>query len=281
VLVNPQANTFGLTLLSTADGTRPVAAMGTAITPAQNAYGTYASMISGGSLTDDVYEIEININTVGISAAARDCVVSLGLDPAGGTTYTSICDLLVGPASPYNILGGGTWFKFPYFIRAGTSIGLAAAVNSATLTAINGFVRVKCRPSHPEQIMIGRYIDQFGVTFASSSGTALTEGGASEGAYVQVGAALTRPIWYLEFGYGCNNATMSAQLSEIDVAVGDATNKLNVINGAAVTSNASEQQSKSAQGRYCVAATGALLYGRAQSSAGNTGSSIALYGVGG
>src|SRR5262249_15219377 len=149
-----------------------------------NAYGSYATLISGASLTDDVYEITININSVGISAAARDCLVSIGIDPAGGTSFTNLVDLVCGPAVTYSeasttLLGGGVSFTFPFFIKAGTSIGAAAAVNSATLTAINVWVQCKCRPSRPDLVWAGTYIDEFGVSTGTSAGTAITPGTAS------------------------------------------------------------------------------------------------------
>lgn len=281
MLLHRAPNTFGLVIHSTADGTRPAAATGAAVTPAQNAYGTYVSLIAGASLTYDAYEIEICVNNVGISTVARDCVVSLGIDAAGGTSFTSVVDLVCGPAAPANVGGGGTFYRFPYFIKAGTSIGVAAAVNSANLTAINAYCRVKCQPSRPDSLLVGTFIDSFGVALASSSGTAVTEGGVSEGAYVQLGSALTRPCWYWEFGYGTNNAAMAGNAIDVDIAVGSVGAQNIVIPNARVTTLSAEQLSKSYAGVYCTAAIGDLVYGRSQSSGSNTGASIAAYGVGG
>ena len=256
--------------------------MGAAVTPGNNAYGAYATLIAGASLTDDVYEIEICINNVGISAAARDCVVSLGFDPAGGTSFTSQVDLVAGPAIPHTSGGGGVFYKFPLFIKAGTSIGAAAAVNSATLTAINVFCRCKCRPSRPDAIKVGTYIDQFGVVLASSAGTAITEGSVSDGTFVQLGAALTRPCWYWEFGFGNNTAAMNPAADYIDIAIGSSisVNKIAIAN-AIVIKNSAEQVAKMPGGTYARAVSGDLIFGRAQASAVNTGASLAAYGVGG
>ncbi len=277
------SNEFGLIIHSTADGTQPAAGMGAAVTPGNNAYGAYVSLIRGASLTDDCYELEICINNVGISATARDCVVSLALDPTGGTSFTvSLADLVAGPAVPHTALGGGTWYRFPIFIKAGTSIGVAGAVNSATLTAFNVFCRAKCRPSRPDAIKVGTYIDQFGVTLAASAGTGITEGTVSDGTFVQLGAALTRPCWYWEFGYGNNNTNVAQGAIYVDIAIGASTsvNKVAIAN-AFVLKNGTEQFTKNPSGAYARGAAGDLVFGRAQASAANTGSSIAAYGVGG
>lgn len=279
--VGEYQNTFGLIIHSTADGTRPVTAMGASVTPAQNAYGSYAQLIAGASLTDDCYELEINVNTVGISTTARDAVVSIGLDPAGGTSYTSIVDLVAGQPGGYvGSTGGGATWRIPIRIAAGTSIAAAAAVNSATLTAINVHVRAYCKPSAPERLFAGSYIDQFGVTLASSAGTAITEGTTSEGAWTAISSTLTRPLHYLTFGYGQNQATLSGFVS-IDIGVGDASNKNVVISNAWVVCSTTEQTTKPPWGANCRAAIGDILYARAQSSAAaNSGATVAIYGVG-
>jgi hypothetical protein len=278
-------NEWGTILYSTADGTKPVGGMGTAVTPAQNTYGTYAALIAGASMTVDCCELTINVNTVGISTAARDCVVSIGLDPAGGTSYTSLVDLVCGPAHAYsdngNSGGGGVWFRFPIWIKSGTSIAAAAAVNSATLTAINVFCRVRGAPSAPESIRVGSYIDQFGVTLASSSGTAITQGAASDGAYTQIGT-LTRPCWAWEFGYGINDATMSNNLLEVDIALGTNTNKKIVIPNATVHTSSIETVSKPWALEPGIGATGDNVYARAQGNVSvDSANSVAVYGVGG
>lgn len=278
------ANEWGLRILSTADGTRPANAFGTAVTPlvTPNTYGTYAQLISGANLTDDVYEWRININSAGISAVARDTIISVGLDPAGGTTYTSLVDLVVGPANAYNLNGPGVWYQFPHFIKAGTSIAVAASTNSVNVTACNVFIVCMCRPSRPDMIWTGTYIDQFGVSTATSAGTAVTPGTASDGAYVQLGANLTRPCYYWEMGMGCNNAAMTNNVLHADLAIGDGTNKKGVISNSPYQTGSAEVMSKLRLGRYGIGAIGDGVYARCQvgPNAADTGMSIAAYGVG-
>lgn len=279
-----QRNTFGTTILSKANGTAPAAASGTAVTPAQNAYGNYATLITGANLTVDCCEITIVVNSVGISGTARDGIVSIGIDPAGGTTYTAIpgMDLLVGPAGAY--AGSmGVAFRFRLFIKAGTSIGAAAAVNSATLTAVNVFAVVRGRPSHPQNIYVGSYVDSFGVTLASSSGTAVTSGTAADGTLVQLGSALTRPCYEWEFGMGINSAAINSNTIEVDIATGTSGNPNVVISNHPVLSNTSEAINKFWARSEGPGAAGDVVLARCQTgnNAANTGITIAAYGVGG
>lgn len=272
-------------LYSTADGTRPAAGMGASVTPnaTANTYGTPVTLISGASLIYDCCDLFICVNNVATSAVARDCVVALLTDPAGGTSYSSIADLVCGPASGYvvaNVGGGGVCFRFPLWIRAGTSIGVAAAVNSATVTAINAFCRVSGRPSDPDTEFVGTYLDQYGVSLATSAGTVVTPGGASEGAYTLIGT-LTRPAKVIDFGVGINDATMTAATIDFDIAIGDGTTNRVVIPNKPVFTSGIEASTKSESPTRCKGATGQGIYARAQcSTTPDSNYSVAAYVVG-
>jgi hypothetical protein len=279
-----QLSDWGTTLYSKADGTSPAAGMGTNVTPGNNGYGSYASLISGAALSCDCLELTVCINNVGVSGLARDCAVSIGIDPAGGSSFTGIpgADLVAGPANLYAGTGG-TFYKLPFWIKAGTSIGAAAMVNSATLTAVSVFVRVRGRNSSPN-LYVGSYIDSFGVVLAATSaGTAVTSGGASEGAYTQLGSALTRPIAAWEFGLGLNNAAISNNIIDVDIAVGTSGNPRIVIPNATVYTNTAEAIGKPAALSPGIGSVGELVFGRCQTgnNAPNTGISLAAYGIGG
>ncbi len=49
---------------------RPASAYGLSVTPGNNTKGSYGQLISGASLTDDVYGIYVNINSNTVSATA-------------------------------------------------------------------------------------------------------------------------------------------------------------------------------------------------------------------
>lgn len=278
-------NEWGL-IISSVDGTRPAAAMGTAITPVQNATnGTYATVLAGASVTQDVYAIEICVNSVAISAAARDCLATLGFDPAGGTSFTDFVDLLCGQASFYGGgagggVGGGVNFWFPLWLKSGTTIGMRASVNSADLTAINAFVRLYCKPSRPELIWCGQKIEQLGVTTASSTGTAVTAGTTSEGSWTSIGTT-TRDHRFFEFGFGLNDAAMASNAYSVDISVGDATNKKTIALDHTVTTSTGEASSKPASPIWARSKSGDVVYARTQvGPSGSDTHSIAVYCMG-
>jgi hypothetical protein len=283
--MNSHVNEWGIEIPSVALGTRPATTFGTSVTPGNNTYGSYAQLIAGASVVDECQEIEIVVGAVSVSGTARDCIVTIGFDPAGGTSYTDkISDLVCGPASR---MGGGdgqgpVFFKFPLRVPAGTSIGAKASVNSATVTAIRVYCVLRGRPSRPDLIRVGSFVQTFGANTAASNGTSITPGTASRGTFVQMGSSLTVPIWYWEFGYGVDDATMAQAEIEVDVALGDATNKRNVIQSGKVWTNNIECISKHAQGRHAIGAVGDNVYLRAQSSnTPDSNNSAAVYGVGG
>ncbi|HET9893221.1 MAG TPA: hypothetical protein VFQ42_22275 [Mycobacterium sp.] len=279
-----QENEWGVTIYSTADGTRPAAAFGSSITPAQNTYGTPVQLISGASMTVDCCEITFVLNSVGISGSARDSVFQFLVDPAGGTSYTSVADLVAGPAAGYvvaNVGGGGVEYTFRYWLRAGTSVAMAAAVNSATVTAVRAFCRVRGAPSRPQDVFVGTYLDQFGVSLATSAGTTITPGGASDGTWTQIGSNATRPYYQIEFGYGINSATMTTATIDADIGVGDSSNKKIAVPNCPILVSSVETLSKASKLWFSTVAPGDGLWARSQSStAADTNNSVAIYGVG-
>lgn len=286
-----EVNRFGLTIPSVTLGTQPSATYGTAITPGQAPnYGNYTQLLAGATVTDEVWEIEIGVNSVGIAATARDCIVTIGWDLAGGTNYgvslrTSIDHLLCSCASAYmggaGGTGGGVPWTFNLRIPAGASIAAKAMVNSATLTAINVYVKLRCRPSRPWLLYRGEFVDTYGINTATASGTAVTPGTAAKGAYVSLGA-LTQTYQQFEFGVGCNDATMSNVGYEADIALGDVTTKDVIIEGAYVASNSETLTKRGGDRRNALAGTASTLFGRMQcSGTPDSNLSIAAYAVGG
>lgn len=279
-------NDFNLVISSVADGTRPAAARGTSVTPGNNTYGSYASLIAGASVTDDIFEIWININSVQVTNTAKDCLVTIGVDPAGGTSFSDkISHLLGSCAGPFNASvsgAGGVWYRFPLFIKAGSSIGAKASVNNATVGTASIHVILFGQPSHPELLRYGTVVRTFGENTAASRGTLVTPGTTSDGSYVQLGSALAEPLWYWEWGFGTNDNDMQAAVLDVDVAIGDASNKRRIIPNGWVSTTTAEGIVKPAQGRFAKGAVGDLVYGRAQSSqSADVEPSLIAYGLGG
>lgn len=265
-------------------GTRPSGtAWGVSVTPAQNAYGAYVQLMAAATITDDIWLLEIVITNIAISTAARDGMITIGVDTAGGTAYVdTIIDLVCGPAIVL-LTGGGVVYKFNLKIPAGSSIGVKGSVNSATLTAFQVGLKVWGDPTDPTAQRAGSYVDSYGANLATSAGTAVTEGTASEGAYVAIGT-LTRPCFAIEYGIGFGCTTMVAASIKTDIAIGDATNKQLVIVDAHAQTTATEQIAKPESLTPCNGSTGSTFYGRTQhgnNATAPTNVSIAVYAVGG
>lgn len=281
-------NEWGLIISSEgADGTRPAVNQGTSVTPgASNTFGSYTQLLAGAAVTDDVYGVFICINSVGANGLATDSIATIGLDPAGGTSYTDfISNLLCGSASPYlGAAGGpGATYYFPIFIKAGTSIAIKISQNNAAPAACRAFVRLYCRPSRPEMIRWGQRVVTYGATPASSSGTSFTTGTTSDGTYAALGtiAAGDHP-WFWQLGIGLNNTTIvTSAVLHMDLAVGDGTTFNQAIQNQFVVVNTNEQVMWAApQLAYKHGEPGQGVYARGQSSAAAaTGLSAAAYGV--
>lgn len=264
---------------------RPAASFGTsvAVNTTANAYSSYVQLISGASVTEDVWAILINVNSVGISGVARDMIATVGVDPAGGTTYTdTINHLLVSCAAPYNIGSGGVWYCFPLAIAAGSSIGIKVSQNSTNGTAVRANCRLFGRPVHPESTRRGTFVETIGATTATSSGTSITSGTASKGTYTSLGAT-SKPTWWHQMGYGCNDLSMSAGVLHADLAADSAGARVLVKDFPVVTS-AQEQVNNSPLTAGCVANVkgGTTLYARLQhSGTPDSALSLAAYCLGG
>lgn len=275
------SNEWGLVVPSIADGTRPALSVDTTVTPGTNAMGSYAQLIAGASVTADIWEIEITVNAR--TASGRDHLVTIGVDPAGGTSYTDlITELVCGPSSPVVVdwLPGGVVYRFPLKIKSGSSIGAQASASTGTTN-----IGVSCilygRPSRPELLRCGSFVTSLGTTLASSNGTAITPGTTSEGSWTAIGSTLSKDHFYAEFGYGINDTSMAGALLHVDVGIGDGSNKRVIIQSAPIFTASNNTLGKPFAGRYVNAKSGDQLYARAQSSAAlDTTNSVAIYLVG-
>lgn len=291
----PPPAEFGTIITSVADGTQPsmTGTYGTTVAAGtSNAYGSYATVLSGATLTSDAYAIEVIISSANPpSAIDRGTLVTLGFDPAGGTSFTGlggvtgneISHLLVSGCVQYwtaaSTGGAGVRFYFPVFVKAGTSIGAKAQLSEGTTRNIYVAVKCYCNPSRP--VRAGSFVRTYGATTASSDGTAITQGGASEGAWTSLGTTSDN-IWYIETGLGARSAAMADALSYSDVAIGDGSNKRVVLQDLYYISTTAEYGQKYGKSSvYVNAPSGVTFYGRSQASAAQGTFSMAVYGVGG
>lgn len=295
-MIHGLTNEWGSIVTSVADGTQPSTTYGTSITPGtSNAYGSYTTVLSGASLTSDAYAIEINVNNAYSSAVDRGMLVTIGFDPAGGTTFSGIggvsgneiSHLLCSGAYAWYANGqpaGGHRFYFPVFIKAGTTIGAKAQTNAGTAGTIRVAVTAFCQPRRPDAIRTGSFVRTYGAATSTTDGTTVTPGSASEGSWTEIGTAADS-LWYLETGIGARSASQNDSQALIDCSVGDASNKRTIMRDIYFLS-ASTNDFTHKLGRhsaYANIASGDKMYARAQYGGlgAPQGFSVAFYGVGG
>lgn len=286
----PESNYFQLRINSLGAAAVPSATSGTSITPGSNAYGNYASLIpgidpGGGApyVSHDVYGLWIYAVAGSVSTEARDLLLTIGVDPAGATTFVDKISHLICPqASPYlgASLAGGHAYYFPLLIPAGTSIGAKASVNHGTVRTVRAFVILDCRPTRPDLLRVGRTVTTFGAVTASSRGTAVTPGTVAEGDYVQLGSALTTSIFHWNLGIGCNSGAMENTVVHGDLALETGSTKRLVVSNRQLFTTSGEISGSKDAGSYADGVIGDKVYARLQQAGTLDVYSCAAYGVG-
>lgn len=206
--------------------TTPSTTPGVSVTPGSGSEGSYAQLASGANLAQDVYLVLLWITAGNTTGTIRDILIDIGLDPAGGTSYSQtggISDIFVPQCS--NAVEGGRWFEFPLFIKAGTSVGVRAqASNTSTVRVAAWFFG---RPTHPEFCPVGQYSETIGVS--GNGGTPFTCGNSSAwGSWTSLGST-TRPCWFWVLAWGHNVGTTTAQMYFAELGYGDGTNMVTII----------------------------------------------------
>jgi hypothetical protein len=203
--------------LQTAPSTTP----GVSVTPGSGSKGSYVQLASGANLTKDVYALVLWVCAGNTTATIRDLLLDIGLDPAGGTSYSQIGGInnIFAPQSS-NAVDGGRWFYFPLFIKAGTSVGVCGQANNTSTVRVAA--RFYGQPTNPENIITGQYSETIGVS--GNGGTPFACGNtAAWGSWVSLGTT-TRSCWHWTLAWGHNVGTTTAQMYCAELAVGDGTN---------------------------------------------------------
>ncbi len=279
----PSANRF-LFEAGTFTGRPSDTAMGVAVTPVAGSYGTYVEVISDTLITEDCYGIHIVISQAATAGAARRRLVDIGIDPAGGTSYSSaIPDLLCTNASPYgnSTLVGGVHYYFPIFIKAGSAIAARSCGNGTQTLYVAA--QVYGKPTNPEMMKVGSKVKSYGVTVANPpTGTSVTPGTTNRGTYASLGTVASgdKPFFW-QFGIDSSLTALGSETFACDIAIGDASNKQLVISAAQFRETTAEQMSKPLHlDGYYQAAPGDKVYGRMQDSQSNALShTMGAYGV--
>jgi len=254
---------------------------------ANNAKGSWVEAVSVANHANDTFMVAIDVSAGGAAGLESQALVDIGIDAAGGGSYTVLIPDLItsnGGDGSSGIAAGWIFYAFPLFIRAGTQIGVRGQTNRTSTFVQSVRVRLYGLPKYPELVKAGSFVTSFGVDAANSAGTALTPGTAAEGAWTAIGAATATRLWYWEYGFGVRDTSMNNRSYQNDIGIGDGSNKFSVINNNRCLTGDTERLNKPCifpDGWYDAPA-GVNIYARSFCSAApDSNVSVAVYGVGG
>lgn len=198
---------------------------GTSITPgASNVEGTYTQVASSANIAQEIWGVAIWVSGGNTAGQAKNHLLDLGIDEAGGTSYTAILSNIACGQSG-GAVAQGCWFYFPIKIKAGSAVAVRIQGSNATA----GTVRVACwfygKPSRPELVWRGEFSETVG-TITNSNGVSFTPGNTgAEGSWTSLGTTTKFCKWW-QLGVQIDNGTIAGAFQfTFDLAYGDVTNK--------------------------------------------------------
>ena len=210
-------------------GTNPSSTPGTSVVPGtSNAEGSWTQIASSANISQDIFGFLLSVHNGNSNATAKNHLLDVGVDPAGGTSYTAVISNIVC-GSTGNVVDQkfGAEFLFPLFIPSGSSV----AVRVQGSHTVAGTVRVCAKfygsLGRQEETPLGQFSETIG-TITNSNGVSFTPGNAADGTWVSLGTT-AKAMWWWQLAYQIDNGTVTAEQTYIELAHGDATNKHSII----------------------------------------------------
>jgi hypothetical protein len=266
--------------------TNPGTSMGTVVTPGiSDAEGSWTLLFSAGTVDAPLYGFDLWIYAGYLSGQAKNFLADIGIDPAGGSSYQPIIsNIICGESGSLATSYHGHKLFFPIYIPQGASIACRIQGSHAIATTSRVLMMLYKRGAFPECFPQGFFCETIG-SITNSNGVSFTPGNATDGSWVQLGTT-TLPLWWWQHTFQCDNATAGAEYLYIDLAYGDASNKV-IINRTIGVISASENLSTELGAYewprcYCPVPAGSNIYIRGRcNDAPNTGYNALAYGIGG
>lgn len=284
MLLTPGLSSYGFTFDNW--GANPTLAPGTSVVPgASNVEGSWTQVAANTDIARDVHWFAVLVAGGALSANVKDHLVDIGVDPAGGTSYTAvISNIVCGGTATYST-GGPQRFLFPLYIKAGSSVAVRAQGSNATAGTLTISLKFWGDPANPENIPVGQYSETIG-TITNSGGVSFTPGNAADGAWVSLGTTV-KEMWWWQVAAQVSNATVNLRRTYVEIAYGDATNKVSILKDMFV-SNTTEENTAVLGTNVCwmscyvyvPAATNIYVRGRCN-AAPDTGWNAVAVGIGG
>lgn len=210
--------------------------IGTSVVPgASNAEGAWTQIASSANIAADVLAFKLLVLSGTTTAQAKNHLLDIGVDPAGGTSYTEVISNLACGAS---LSFPGRTYLFPLFIKAGSSVAVRVRGSNATAGTVRVGAKFLGEASRPELVRSGTFSETIGA-ITGSRGVSFTPGNSAKGAWASLGTT-ARAMWWWNLGVQIDNAVITAVVYQLDLAFGDATNKVMIIDDHTIFGGTSE-----------------------------------------
>jgi hypothetical protein len=162
----------------------PTLPMGTSVTPGlSNADGSAVKVLPALSHDAEYLRILIENETVS-SSNDNDVLISILIDPAGGTSWSTVIPYLLAGVGLYgstnSSAGAGGQYDFPIWIPAGASIGAMARGRSSTNAQVQNLTLFAYGGNaNPASWWCGQRVSAIGVDAANAWGQSHTAGAAT------------------------------------------------------------------------------------------------------
>lgn len=161
---------------------------------ATGAKASWVEVISDANVTADCYGVYVEVQKTATSATDTSCILDIGVDAAGGTSYTAlVSNLLCGYADDWNA-GVGRGGARRYFVPVKITSGSAVAIRGRTVEGSNqdGSIKVQLLGGATGTPYGGASVETLGVTESTSKGTSVTPGAATTwGSWTNIGSTLS------------------------------------------------------------------------------------------
>jgi hypothetical protein len=251
---------------------RLTATTGTLITAAGTSHtlGSKTELIAATAF--DAHRIRIWLANTKTAATQTDQLLNIYVG-AASSEQVLIPNLLAGYAWDFASANPPRSYEFPLFIPSGTrlSADLQALITDDTCEVV-----VELFGGGQPQGWVGKRVECVGAVTASSQGTSVTPGGASEGSFTDIGATSNEWRYVLPQIQGSMNTGTGNTAVAVDIGAGGVALEEEFL--FSTTSNETSSNF-SPLGRYRVIPSGTTLQLRAQASGTPQALDMTIYGV--
>lgn len=205
-------------------------ALGAAVTSSgtANTDGTAVDLF-GAALSHDVEYLRLSFSAAQASGANNDALATILIDPAGGTSWSTLIPFLIcGPVNDIRVSGGapagqGCFYDFPIWIPSGATVGCQIRANNTSGATWQVLALAHGGNANPASWWCGQRVSAIGVTEAASDGTTVAPGtSGSFGSWADVGSTLGADAGAIQYGLaGVGGSFALGAYWEYEFGVGD------------------------------------------------------------